>query len=93
MSSTTRAATAARRQTRARTGTPQSFRQRPQAIDALYRNGPWFAGLFALAVAATVNFIHFRLQAVVQQNVLFLYLLSLILNALAAFLIIYGLAM
>jgi hypothetical protein len=50
-------------------------------------------GLVPLMVMTTLNFIHFRVRDVDDLGAFGLYFLSLIVNALVAFLVLYGLAM
>lgn len=49
--------------------------------------------LVPLVVAATIHFAHFRVQVVPVLDALSLYFLTLVLNALVAFVVLYGLAM
>jgi uncharacterized membrane protein YozB (DUF420 family) len=49
--------------------------------------------LVPLMVLATVNFLHFRLQGAPRLDAVTLYFMALVLNALVAFLVLYGLAM
>jgi hypothetical protein len=48
--------------------------------------------LVPLIVVTTVNFLHFRLQGALRLDAVALYFMALVLNALVAFLAIYGLA-
>ena len=57
------------------------------------RVGTLSYALVPLMVVTTIDFIHFRVQGVTELGGFGLYFLALIVNALVAFLVIYGLAM
>jgi hypothetical protein len=57
------------------------------------RIGTLSYALVPLMVITTINFIHFRVRAVQDLGAFGLYFLSLIVNALIAFLVLYGLAL
>ena len=69
-------------------------RKRLDVADVRHRQvGTLSYVLVPLIVATTVHFLHFRLRNAVRVDAIALYFMALVLNALAAFLVIYGLAM